>query len=515
MLGNDFTHPPKAGHGAFQALADPVRVDSRGGRPYPAANFLKPFTFEPFPPVTEDRPVSHAQGFPAGFLWGAATSAYQVEGSPLADGAGPSTWHRFAHEPGRTVNGDNGDVACDHYRRWESDVELIAGLGLGAYRFSIAWGRVLPEGRGRVNEKGLDFYRRLVDRLLARGIAPNVTLFHWDLPAALEDEGGWLAPDAPKWFADYARIAFEALGDRVPMWATLNEPWVIVDGGYLHGLHAPGRASAAEAVRAARGLLLGHGAAVDAYRAGGWPHRIGVVVNLEPKDPASDSPEDVAATRRAHAYFNEQFCDPLLLGRDTPALADVYGAAWRPWSAEDLARVSRPIDFLGINYYTRALTRYEPSRPPVCDARVVPGGALRMTTGWEYHPAGLERTLRWVKERYGDRPLYVTENGGAFPDPPTAANGRVHDPLRVTCYRDNLRGCRAAIAGGVDLRGYFAWSLMDNLEWAAGFSQRFGLVHVDFATQVRTVKDSGAFYREVVRTNGAALDLPAPSGSAS
>ncbi len=449
--------------------------------------------------------MPHPQRFPEGFLWGAATSAYQVEGSPLADGAGASIWHRFAHTPGRIVNGDTGDVACDHYRRWEADVELMRELGLTAYRFSLAWGRLLPEGRGRVNPKGLDFYRRLVDRLLERGIVPNATLYHWDLPAALEDEGGWLSPDAPKWFADYARLAFEALGDRVPMWATLNEPWVIVDGGYLHGVHAPGRASAAEAVTAARHLLLAHGAAVDAYRAGGWKHRIGVVVNLEPKDPASDAPADVAATRRAHAYFNEQFCDPMLAGRDTPALAGVYGDAWRPWSDDELARASRPVDFLGINYYTRALTRYAPGRPPVCDERVVPAGALQMTTGWEYHPAGLERTLLWVRERYGDLPLYVTENGGAFADPPHAAAGRVDDPLRVACYRDHLRGCLAAIAQGVDLRGYFAWSLMDNLEWAAGFSQRFGLVHVDFGTLARTVKSSGAFYRDVIASNGAVL----------
>jgi beta-glucosidase len=449
--------------------------------------------------------MSESTIFPEGFLWGAATSAYQIEGSPLADGAGASIWHRFSHTPGRTANGDTGDVACDHYRRWESDVELMREIGLQAYRFSIAWSRVLPEGRGRVNAKGLDFYSRLVDRLLERGIVPNATLYHWDLPAALDDLGGWLAPDSPKWFAEYANVMFERLGNRVPMWATLNEPWVIVDGGYLHGVHAPGRASAVEAPVAARHLLLAHGAAVDAYRAGGWPHRIGLVVNLEPKDPASGSPEDLAATRRAHVYFNEQYCDPVLLGRDTPGLAEVYGPRWRGWSADELARVSRPIDFLGINYYTRALTRHDPSRPPVCDARVVPENALRMTTGWEYHPAGLERALLWVKERYGNVPLYVTENGGAFADPAAAVNSRVDDPLRVESYSGHLRACLAAIAKGVDLRGYFAWSLMDNLEWNAGFTQRFGLVHVNFDTQQRTIKSSGEFFRDVIRSNGAVL----------
>jgi len=257
--------------------------------------------------------------------------------------------------------------------------------------------------------------------------------------------------------------------------------------------------------RAARHLLLAHGEAIAAYRAGGWPHRIGLVVNLEPKDPASDSPEDLAATRRAHVYFNEQFCDPVLLGRGTPGLREVYGAHWREWSEEELARVSRPVDFLGINYYTRALTRHDPGRPPVCDARVVPDGAVRMTTGWEYFPAGLERTLLWVKERYGNLPLYVTENGGAFADPPAATGGRVDDPLRTDSYRGHLLACRDAIAKGVDLRGYFAWSLMDNLEWNAGFTQRFGLVHVDFATQARTIKASGELFREVIRSNGAVL----------
>ncbi len=444
--------------------------------------------------------------FPEKFLWGAATSAFQVEGSPLADGAGASIWHRFAHTPGCIQNGDTGDVACDHYRRWESDVELMRHLGLNAYRFSIAWGRVLPDGRGPVNEKGLDFYRRLIDRLLARGITPNATLYHWDLPVALDERGGWLNPEIEHWFADYADVCFRAFGDRVPMWATLNEPWVIVDGGYLQGGHPPGHASVADAQVAARHLLLAHGAAVERYRAGGWPHRIGIVVNLEPKDPASDSPADVEATARAHTYFNEQFCDPLLLGRNPEGgMARVYGAAWRDWTSDELVRVSRPIDFLGVNYYTRALTRYAPERPPVCDARVVPPGALAMANGWEWYPPGMERTLLWVKHRYGDLPLYVTENGGCWPDPPSAVNGRVDDPLRVETYRVNLRGCRAAIAQGVDLRGYFAWSLMDNLEWASGFSQRFGLVHVDYATQQRTIKASGEYYREVIRTNGAAL----------
>jgi beta-glucosidase len=455
--------------------------------------------------------------FPENFLWGAATSAYQVEGSPLADGAGPSIWHRFAHSPGKIAGGDTGDVACDHYRRWESDVELMRELGLNSYRLSVSWSRILPSGTARVNERGLDFYRRLVDRLLERGIAPNVTLYHWDLPAALDDRGGWLNPDVASWFAEYAEVCFRALGDRVPMWATLNEPWVIVDGGYLYGVHAPGHANLFEAPNAARHLLLAHGAALERYRAGGWPHRIGIVVNLEPKDAASDSPEDAAATARAHTYFNEQYLDPLLLGRNPgAAIREVYGEAWRDWSADELARVSRPIDFLGVNYYTRALTRHAPERPPVCDERVVAQGAATMTTGWEVYPPGLERTLLWVKERYGDLPLLVTESGACTLDPPAPIDGRLDDPMRIEVYRQNLTGCLRAMAQGVDLRGFYAWSFLDNLEWSAGFKHRFGLVHVDRTSQERTIKASGAYYREVIRTRGGALaSVSAPASSAS
>ncbi len=473
-----------------------VPLDALGAHPYPAA------TFSDSPSAKDSIEM---KTFPAGFLWGAATSSYQIEGSPLADGAGASIWHRFAHASGNILGGDTGDVACDHYRRWESDVELMKELGLNSYRYSIAWGRVLPEGTGRVNEKGLDFYRRLTDRLLERGLVPNVTLYHWDLPVALEDRGGWTNRDIASWFADYAQVLFEALGDRVPLWATLNEPWVVVDGGHLHGAHAPGRKGVAAAAAAAHHLLLAHGAAVERYRALGCPHRIGIVLNLEPKDPASDTPEDLAATSRAHTYFNEQFGDAVFLGRYPEGLRELYGAGWREPAIGDLARISTPIDFLGVNYYTRALTKHDPANAPIGDARVLPPGAEPMTTGWEFFPQGLARTLCWVKERWGDRPVYVTENGGAYADPAPDAAGRVHDPLRVTCYRENLRACLEAIERGVDLRGYFAWSLMDNLEWAAGYSQRFGLVQVDFATQERRIKASGEFYRDVIRTNGGAL----------
>ena len=437
--------------------------------------------------------------FPEGFLWGAATSAYQIEGSPLADGAGPNIWHRFCRTPGRTLAGDNGDVACDHYRRWEGDVELMKGLGLGAYRMSLAWSRILPEGRGRVNPSGLDFYARLIDRLLERGIRPCVTLYHWDLPAALDDRGGWLNPDIADWFADYARVAFEAFGDRVPLWATINEPWVVVDAGYLHGVNAPGHRNVFEAPLAMHHLLLAHAAAVRVYRER-WKQAIGLVVNLEPKDAASTAAEDVAAAHRADVYNNWYHLDPVFFGRYPADMEQVFGEAWPAFAAGDVARIREPIDFVGVNYYSRRVVRHDGAALPPRAAAVPVPGALHMKTGWEVFPSGLTRALLWVRERYGPVPIYVTENGGAFEDPPTAADGRVDDPLRVRCYRDHLLALREAMARGVDVRGYFAWSLLDNFEWSSGYALRFGIVHVDYATLERVPKASFDWYRELIAT---------------
>ncbi len=441
--------------------------------------------------------------FPDNFLWGAATSAYQVEGSPLADGAGASIWHRFTRTPWLVPGGDNGDVACDHYRRYKEDVALMRELGLNAYRFSVSWSRVLPEGRGRVNEKGLDFYRRLVDALLENGIRPLVTLYHWDLPAALDDRGGWLNPDVAEWFAEYAQVMYRALDGRVEMWATLNEPWVVTDGGYLHGALAPGHRNLFEAPIASHNLMLAHAAAVETYRAEGR-HRIGLVVNLEPKYPASQSEEDLAATRRADAYMNRQYLDPVFHGRYPEEMREVFGEAWPDFPDADLVRIRQPIDFLGVNYYTRNVSKNDPAALPVRASAVRQTRHAYTETSWEVFPQGLTDTLVWVKERYGDLPLYITENGAAFYDPPTA-DGEVQDPLRVDYFRTHLRAAREAMDRGVDLRGYFAWSLFDNLEWSLGFSKRFGIVHVDFETQKRTPKASAQFYSEVIRTNGASI----------
>ncbi|MEO8349702.1 MAG: GH1 family beta-glucosidase [Acidobacteriota bacterium] len=444
--------------------------------------------------------------FPDGFLWGAAVSAYQVEGSPLADGAGPSNWHRFSHTPGLVSNGDTGDVACDQYRRYRGDVRLMGELGLNAYRFSVSWSRILPDGAGRVNRRGLDHYERLVDELLAKKITPFVTLFHWDLPAALEDRGGWLNPDVAGWFADYAQILFRALDGRVRFWATLNEPWVVTDGGYLHGKLAPGHRDLFETPIAARNLLRGHAAAVRAYRADGR-HAVGIVVNIEPKYPASRRRDDLAATARAEAYMNRQYLDPMLLGRSPREMKEIFGEAWLKFGKADLAVVREPVDFVGVNYYTRSVVRNDPTALPVRAAGVPQQGSIHTETGWEVFPRGLTDTLLWVRRRYGNLPLYVTENGAAFHDPSRAAS-RLADPLRVSYLHEHLRAAHEAIRRGVDLRGYFAWSFLDNFEWSHGYSKRFGIVHVDYATQKRTPKASARFYAEVIRTNGAALNEP-------
>jgi beta-glucosidase len=444
-------------------------------------------------------------GFPNSFLWGAATSAYQIEGSPLADGAGPSIWHRFVRTPGLTKDGDTGDVACDHYARMKDDVAMMKRLGLTAYRFSIAWGRVLPQGRGAVNEAGLGFYERLVDTLLEHGIAPMATLFHWDLPAALDDRGGWLNPDIADWFADYAGVVFRRLDDRVKLWATLNEPWVVADGGYLHGALAPGHKNRFEAPIASHQLLRSHAKAVQAYRALG-KHQVGLVVNIEPKYPASASAQDLAATRRAEAYMNRQYLDPVFHGRYPEEMREIFGEAWPEWPQHELELIRQPIDFLGINYYTRNVVRHEETSWPLKAVPVRQTQATYTETGWEVFPQGLTDTLAWIRKRYGDIAQYVTENGAAFYDPPAAPAGRVDDPLRIHYYRAHLRAVRAAIAQGVDVRGYFAWSLMDNLEWSLGYSKRFGLVHVNFETLERTLKESGKFYADVIASRGAALD---------
>ena len=446
--------------------------------------------------------MTEQKAFPPGFLWGAATAAYQVEGSPLADGAGPSIWHRFSHTPGRVANDETGDVACDHYNRYREDVALMGELGLTAYRFSISWSRVLPDGTGRVNEKGLDFYRRLTDELRRRNIQPLITLFHWDLPAALDDRGGWVNRDIADWFAEYGQVCFRALDDRKPLWATLNEPWVVTDGGYLHGPLAPGHRNVFETPLASHNLLRAHGAAVRAYRAVG-KNQIGVVVNIEPKYAASDSADDKDATKRADAYMNRQYLDPIFFGRYPDELAQMYGEAWPQFPASDFDLINDPIDFVGVNYYKRGLVRNDPNKIIERASNIEPIGTYT-TTSWEVFPPGLTDTLLWIHERYSAPPIYITENGAAFYDPPRSRD-LVDDNLRIRYLREHLIAARQAMQRGVDLRGYFVWSFLDNFEWALGYSKRFGIIHVDYETQQRTIKGSGKFYAEVIRANGGNL----------
>jgi beta-glucosidase len=449
--------------------------------------------------------ASNAVKFPPSFLWGSATAAYQVEGSPLADGAGPSIWHRFVRRPGLVLNGDTGDVACDQYRRYPQDIALMRELGMQAYRFSISWSRILPEGKGRVNQAGLDHYDRLVDALLEAGIQPLVTLYHWDLPAVLNDLGGWVNRDIAHWFADYATVMYRRLDGRVKSWATLNEPWVVTDGGYLHGALAPGHKDAFETPLASHNLMRSHGAAVKAYRAEG-AHEIGLVVNIEPKYPATESAEDAAAVRRAHAYMNRQYLDPVFFGTYPDEMAEIFGEAWPRFPADDFALIKQPIDWLGLNYYTRAVTAHDETNWPLKAKTIKQDGAIYSDTGWEVYPEGLTDTLVWLKESYGDLPIYVTENGSAFPDPDEAPSGGIADTLRVNYMKAHVRACSDAIRKGVDLRGYMAWSLLDNLEWSLGYSKRFGIVHTNFKTQKRTVKNSGKLYAEIIRTNGGVLN---------
>jgi len=431
-------------------------------------------------------------GFPADFTWGASTSAYQIEGATREDGRGESIWDRFARTPGRVRNGDTGDVACDHYHRYRADVALMAELGLDAYRFSIAWPRILPAGVGLVNEAGLDFYDRLVDALLEKGIEPHATLYHWDLPQALEDGGGWPVRATADAFATYAGVVAGRLGDRVASIATLNEPWCSSHLGYRVGIHAPGRMEPSAALAAAHHLLVAHGLSVAAIRAAAPQVKVGIALNFEPHLPATAHPLDQEAASIAHDQYNRWFLDPVT-GGDYPA----DGVRAWGWSrAEvlpgDMALIAAPLDFMGINYYTRNFER-SPLLPPL-DGR--PERELT-AMGWEIHPEGLTGILELVASRTGDLALYVMENGAAFDlDPVDPAR----DPARVDYLRRHFAAARTAIEHGVPLRGYFAWSLLDNFEWAEGYHYRFGIVHVDFATQERRIRDSGRFLAEVART---------------
>lgn len=452
--------------------------------------------------------------FPTGFRWGGSTAAYQIEGAATEDGRGPSIWDAFARTPGAVAGGDNGDVACDHYHRFREDVKLMAELGLTAYRFSVAWPRVQPSGKGpasSVNKAGLDFYQRLIDELLGYEIEPWLTLYHWDLPQPLEDAGGWPVRDTAARFAEYAALVHGALGDRVDRWITINEPWCASFLGYGSGVHAPGRRDRASAVRAAHHLLLGHGLAVQALQAAQPDVQIGLAPNLYAVSPVTDTEPDADAARRIDGLANRFILDPVLRGQyPADVLADLTGAGVTDLGHVrdgDLATIAQPGTFLAVNYYSRYVVaagtepRLPSEWPGSESVRFVKRGWPVTAMGWEIDAAGLSETLLRLHQEYPPLPLYVTENGAAFEDS-VDPDGQVSDPDRVAYVDSHLHACHDAIAAGAPLGGYFIWSLLDNFEWAEGFSKRFGIVHVDYSTQQRTPKASAAWYTQVIRRNG-------------
>jgi beta-glucosidase len=435
--------------------------------------------------------------FPKDFLWGVATAAYQIEGAWNEDGKGPSIWDTFTHTPGRIRNGDTGDVACDHYHRWPEDLALLRELGVGVYRFSISWPRVLPEGRGRVNPAGLDFYDRLVDGLLQIGVQPYVTLYHWDLPQALEDAGGWPQRETAAAFGEFAHLVAARLGDRVRGWVTVNEPFVAAVLGHFTGEHAPGKQDPFQALQAAHHLLLAHGNAVRAIRgAARKPAPVGIALSLSPVHPATPSDNDKLAASRADALLNRWYLEPLFRSTYPVDMLDFLGQLAPPMSPDDMATIATPIDFLGVNYYTRAVVRFDPLNP-------LEFGQVKLEQGehspmWEVYPAGMQELLEQLWRAYRPASIIITENGIPVPDVPDAA-GHINDTIRISYLERHLQRVQKVMEQGAPIHGYFVWSLLDNFEWAFGYDMRFGLVHVDFATRRRLRKASFDWYAKVIK----------------
>ncbi|MCA9927955.1 MAG: beta-glucosidase [Anaerolineales bacterium] len=443
--------------------------------------------------------------FPPHFIWGTATSSYQIEGAWREDGKGESIWDRFSHTPGKIEDGSNGDVACDHYHCWADDIALMKSLNMQAYRFSIAWPRILPDGRFPTNQPGLDFYSRLVDGLLAEGITPFVTLYHWDLPQALQDEGGWEARATAEAFVEYADVVSRHLGDRVQNWITHNEPWVTAYVGNWEGRHAPGKQDFATAIRVSHHLLLSHGWAVPVIRQNSAGANVGITLNLSPAVPASPSAADFHAARYHDGYFNRWFLDPLY-GRHYPAdIVQAYtDKGYLPngmdfVKEDDLAAIAAPTDFLGINYYSRAILRDETAVDNL--PRTVSPVGTPTEMGWEIYADSLYDLLNRLHFEYQVPKLYITENGASYSDG-SDENGRIADTRRQTFLRDHFIAAHRAIQNGVPLAGYFAWSLLDNFEWGHGYKQRFGIVWVNYETLERLPKDSALWYKEVIAQNG-------------
>jgi beta-glucosidase len=443
--------------------------------------------------VAESTSRAVERRFPADFVWGAAVSAYQIEGAVDADGRGESIWDRFSATPGKVVNGDTGAVACDSYHRYGEDVQLVRDLGLDAFRFSIAWPRILPEGRGRPNPAGLDFYDRLVDELLAAGIEPFVTLYHWDLPQALEEQGGWPSRSTAEAFADYVDVVSARLGDRVRNWITQCEPWVVSWLGYGLGEHAPGRRSPADALAAAHHVLLSHGLAAEVLRRRSSEAQVGITIDLVAFHPLTGSQADVDAVTREDGFRNRWILDPVLRGEYPADMLDAYAPILPAIEDGDLRTIGAPLDFLGINYYTRSVVRAGEDGSPVI---VDPENVELTDMGWEVYPDGLFELLVRLREDYALPPLYVTENGAAYAD--ARSNGTVEDPRRISYVERHLSAIARALEHGIPMRGYFLWSLLDNFEWALGYTRRFGIVYVDYATLERVPKASYRWYRDYI-----------------
>ena len=436
--------------------------------------------------------------FPKDFVWGAATASYQIEGAWNEDGKGESIWDRFSHTPEKIQDADTGDVACDHYHRWAEDLELIKKLGVKAYRFSVAWPRILPNGRGKVNQAGLDFYNKLVDGLLKLNIEPYITLYHWDLPQKLQDEGGWPSRAIVDAFVEYSDIVSRSLGDRVKNWITLNEPWVSAFIGYRDGRHAPGNTDLHEALAAAHHLLLAHGQAVPVIRRNCSEAKVGITLNLTPQVPASPSVADRVAATSVDGYINRWFLDPLV-GRGYPQdMVNEFGDEMAFIQATDMEVLSIPVDFLGVNYYTRNIVRSAKISEAENAPRTVFRGDEITEMDWEVYPEGLYKTLGRLHFDYNFPAIYITENGAAFNDQ-VSADGKVDDPARLSYVKRHLEQVHRSIEIGVPVKGYFAWSLLDNFEWAYGYSKRFGLIYVNYQTQERILKASAEWYRKVIR----------------
>ena len=444
--------------------------------------------------------------FPVDFIWGVAASAYQIEGAWNQDGRGESIWDRFAHAPYHTLNGENADVAIDHYHRMPEDVALMKSLGIPWYSFCLSWSRVFPVGVGKPNSKGLDFYDRLVDALLKAGIKPKATLYHWDLPQNLQDRGGWPNRETVERFADYARVVFDRLADRVGVWCTHNEPWVAAFLGYATGVHAPGVCDYSQAYQAAHNLLLAHGRAVQIFRQSGHKGEIGLILNLNGLLPMTESEADVAATQRVHDETHALFLDPVFKGQYPDALFDFIGEHQPRVRSGDLELIHQPLDYLGLNYYNTDKVSFDVFGG-LNKARLTPYSAPgwgRTDMNWGIDPAGLKRELLHVAKTYGNPKLYVTENGCAMPDVPDD-KGFVADWNRIGYIRAHLQSVHEALKAGADVHGYFAWSIFDNFEWERGYGPRFGLVRINYETLERLPKQSAFWFKEVIEQNAVTL----------